>query len=661
MKRKEKVFILIIIFSISLYAGFINETKAEVGFAELVLRTNGGGVRPYYAEFIVKYLNKIGIEVQIRVDEWLQFTGALLETHDYDMGIVSISGGGNTPDMRNIYTENGNMNIFGLDSHIPYGNLSETMQEQGSLMMNLQSRQQLYYNWQYLMMDKILPMLPLFTPQNYVGTWVNTFGYDASWGLINSLPYMYYDGYHEHQDSLNEFRIADTNWYDLNPMFIDNYPYTSFISKLLNEELVILSPGFEPLKTGLVRDWEQIDDYHFKFYMRDNVFWNPSYNITNRDENSPPLSSIPSSELIRGLKNNQYSDGTNQQVTAKDAVFTLLLWGNSIISEDTTYHEWISNIYVDPTDELAFHIYIDKNPATPKLEVFPDFWKSLNWIIMPEFFLNSSNQIISYSSGGVKCTGLYNGMEATPQWRAYSTTQFGCGKYMLDYRIFNDKTVLQASPFWMGIGAIDGIEQNLQIEKIIVDIIVDSDEELEAFQHGLIDWIGLTAFPSIRRMMDANPKYFVQSILSQSMSFLFFNLKRPFIGAADNWLFLCEPGKEEYTKGVAVRKVICYSIDREEINERLHNGEYVISNSIIYPYLDYYYNDTLKYYYDLDKVNEWFISAAYPIWPLPDSSTISSLTDNLSSSNTNSLTIGILTLVATLIIMTYCFRRKKGN
>ena len=511
------------------------------------------------------------------------------------------------------------------------------------------------------MMDKILPMLPLFTPQNYVGTWVNTFGYDASWGLINSLPYMYYDGYHEHQDSLNEFRIADTNWYDLNPMFIDNYPYTSFISKLLNEELVILSPGFEPLKTGLVRDWEQIDDYHFKFYMRDNVFWNPSYNITNRDENSPPLSSIPSSELIRGLKNNQYSDGTNQQVTAKDAVFTLLLWGNSIISEDTTYHEWISNIYVDPTDELAFHIYIDKNPATPKLEVFPDFWKSLNWIIMPEFFLNSSNQIISYSSGGVKCTGLYNGMEATPQWRAYSTTQFGCGKYMLDYRIFNDKTVLQASPFWMGIGAIDGIEQNLQIEKIIVDIIVDSDEELEAFQHGLIDWIGLTAFPSIRRMMDANPKYFVQSILSQSMSFLFFNLKRPFIGAADNWLFLCEPGKEEYTKGVAVRKVICYSIDREEINERLHNGEYVISNSIIYPYLDYYYNDTLKYYYDLDKVNEWFISAAYPIWPLPDSSTISSLTDNLSSSNTNSLTIGILTLVATLIIMTYCFRRKKGN
>ncbi len=622
MSKKCSVIALILLFVIPVQVSAIGINPNDPIFpyddimplANLVLKTNGGGVRPDYALFIADYLRDIGIEVEIKIEEWSVFVGALLVTHDYDMGIVSISGGGASPDMRNIYTEAGNMNLCGLDTDIPYGNQSEQMQEECMTMMDLQTRQQHYYDWQQLMMDKIVPMLPLYTPQSFVGTWANTLGYDASWGIIDSLPYMSYDGYHEGQKSLTEFRIADANLRELNPMFIDSYFGYGFIGKTLNEELVLLSPSHEPIKTGLVRDWERIDDFHFKFYMRDNVFWNPSYNITERDEYSPPLNTIPTTQLARGLKSNEYSDGSNQQVTAKDAVFTLLLWGNPTISESTSYHEWISNIYVDPVDPLVFHVHIDEDPVTPEPDYYPDFWERLNWIVMPEFFLNSTDPTVSYSSGGVKCTGLHFDMINSPQWRMYSISQFGCGKYMLDYTVRNEKTVLQASPYWMGVGPKDGSIEDLDIETITVSVIVDASEELDAFRNGYLDWSGLRQFPSIRKQMQKDPRFNVQSFITSSMSFLFFNLQRPFIGGYDNFIYLDAAGKEEYTKAVSVRKAICYAIDREEMNEVIHNGDYLIAHSVLYPYTGYYYyDDIIKYKRDLKLASEWMGSCGYPV------------------------------------------------
>ncbi|GAH92759.1 unnamed protein product, partial [marine sediment metagenome] len=54
------------------------------------------------------------------------------------------------------------------------------------------------------------------------------------------------------------------------------------------------------------------------------------------------------------------------------------------------------------------------------------------------------------------------------------------------------------------------------------------------------------------------------------MVFLGFNLKRPFIGGADNYEYSMQPGKEEYTHAVDVRKAICYSIDKINIDEQIH-------------------------------------------------------------------------------------------
>ncbi|MCG3260882.1 MAG: hypothetical protein H7644_14100, partial [Candidatus Heimdallarchaeota archaeon] len=187
----------------------------------------------------------------------------------------------------------------------------------------------------------------------------------------------------------------------------------------------------------------------------DDIWWNPSYNSTDRDANSVPLTDVPTGELMLGLKNGEYSDGTNQQVTAKDAVFTYVAWANDVVSESTSYHEWISDIYVDPVDELSFHVHIDGDPDSVEIEPFADMWAMLPWNVLPEFFLNSTDPTVTYTVGGVETTGLYANIILTDQWVAFSTSAFGCGKFSLDYSIKNSVTVMERYDGWYGKGAID--------------------------------------------------------------------------------------------------------------------------------------------------------------------------------------------------------------
>jgi ABC-type transport system substrate-binding protein len=620
MKKKTVFFTLLILSSLLAMSAFNAQTSqaAVEPLANLVFKTNGGGVRPDYGLYIAQYLREIGIEVEVKVEEWTVFIGTLLLTRDFDMGIVGLSGGGSTPDMFDCYGEAGSLNMFGIDTVMPYGNDSENYQIDGVTIVDLEQRQQHYYDWQQLMMDKIVPMLPLFAPRSYVATWANTEGYDGRWGIIDSLPYIEYDGLHEGQVSLTEFSIADANWRDLNPLQTDDTS-SSFIYGLMAESIVGWSPDLAPLKTALVVDWEQIDEFHFKFTMRDNVFWNPSYNVTGRTASSDPLDPA-TTPLMEGLKAGEVSDGTNQQVMAKDAVFTYLAWANSIVSESPSYHKWISNCYVDATDPLSFHIEIDGNPATPELDQYVDFWARLPWEIIPEFFLNSSDPTVTYTSGDAQCTGIYDGILDTAPWVYYSTSAFGCGKYMLDYYIRSSVTVLQRSPYWMGIGIIDGTAQDLDIETFNVRVIPDISAELAEFKAGKLDLTGLTAFPSDRKQMQADTRFEVQSFLSASFTFMFYNLRRPFVGGVDNFEYLSAVGKEEYTVGVAVRKAMNYAIDRDEINQVIHDGEYLLSHSIIYPFTAYYYyNDIIKYNRDLDAAVEWLAAAGYVIETDPSS------------------------------------------
>ena len=573
--------------------------------AYLILHTNGGGVRPDYGLYIAQYLRDLGIEVEVKVEEWGWGWNPFLDSN-WDLGIFQISGGGNIPDMRDLYTQDGSLNVFRLSSDIPYYNESEQMQNLGVTITNLVERQQLYYNFQQLMMDKILPMLPLFSSYSYQGTWSNTLGFNPRWGIIDSLPYMSYNGFHSGQTSLTEFNLADANWRELNPLFTDDTS-SSFIWDLISEPLLHFSTNMVPMNTGIINSWSQINDTHYKFNIRENIFWTPSYNITGRTASSPPLESIPNEELMLGLKNLELSNGTNQQVTAKDAVFTLLCLANPLISESTEYYEWISDCYIDPINPLAFHLIIDSDISTPQDDIYVDFWDRLSCSLLPEFFLNSSSPQLSYTQSGIECSGLYPEIIDTAQWHSYSTSAFGYGKYLLDYFVRNSITVLKRNPHWFGIGAIDG-QQSLEpfVENINIRVIPDASAELAEFKAGKLDWCGFTLFPAERKLAESDPNFTVYKTISNTLSFLAFNLKRPFFGGPMNHEYMISEGKENYTRGVGIRKAICYTIDRDEINSKLHDGDYLVANSVIYPYTSYYYyNDVIKYDYNLELAKEW--------------------------------------------------------
>ena len=624
MRREKRFALLIIVGLISISTntyGYVEEWQ-EIG--NLILITNGGGEKAAYCSYIAQYLRDIGIEVEVRYKEPIEFPQSLLIDRDFDLGILEFNArysafGRNifpryvSPDMRDIYNEGAFLNFFGLDKEIPYYNTSEIMLNQGISITDLETRQLHYYEWQELVIDKIVPILPIFTADSNEAMWKNVLNFDIAWGICDSLPYMSFDGLHEGQTNISEFNIAGNNWKNLNPLLINDQT-SYFISNLINEPIIQFGSNLIPSITGLVENWTFVDDYHYKFVLRDNIFWSPSYNITLRNASSEPLSLIPNEELMTGLKNGEFSNGTNQQLKAKDAVFTYLLFSHPDITANAFYHEWISDIYVDPADDLAFHIHIDGIPYTPEIEDYVDFWSYLPENILPEFYLNSSSSVESYTLGGVKCKGIYPEIVDTPQWKSYSSSAFGVGKFMLDYSIKNSKTVLTKNPNWFGVGAIDGSTgMTLFVDKINIFIIPDKSAQLSYFESGNLDWIDLTDVkPYQIKQFQLNSSYWVQSTPIPRMSFMFFNLDSPIIGGIKNLEYLTEEGKENYTRGTAIRKAICYAIDREEINQVIHEGEFQLVHSVILPYIEYYYYDNItKYKYDLDSSFEWLEAAGY--------------------------------------------------
>jgi ABC-type transport system substrate-binding protein len=600
--------LLIMIFTFTIIHNANNKVFGDEPIANLVFKTDGGGVRPSYGSYIKSNLTDLNINVTIVIEEWSVFVGTLLITFDFDLAFTSISYKNPDPDLSLIYSEFASINSFGIDTSIPYGSENEDMLEQGVTIADLSSRQTHYYQWQQLLMEYILPMLPFFSPREYIATWANLFGYDARWGISNCFPYMGFSGLHDGQTSADEFNDRNNMWSELNPLQQSSNDESSIqITSLIMDPLLVISADYVPLKTGIINDWEMIDSNHMKFYMRDNIYWNPSYNTTTRNQSSGLLSST--GILMYGLKG-ENSTGSNQQVTAKDAVFTLIALGNAAVSDKSNNYDWISDILVDPVDDLAFHVFIDGNPDTPELEYYAPFWTSMDECILPEFFLNSTDTTIQITEGGVEHIGLYSGILNTDQWETYSESAFGCGKFMLNYTIKNSVTELCKSPYWMGIGAIDGSTVSMDISNYIIRVISDAYSSLSEFKAGKLDILDITFDSDERKLMQVDARFDVQTKIGTTQSYLAFNLRRPFIGGANNYVFLTEPGKEQYTKACAIRKAICYAIDRTKINEDLHDGEYLISQSPIPPFISYYYyNDIIKYSRNLVLAQEWLDAA----------------------------------------------------
>ncbi len=611
-----------ILFSILVFTALMNVSQIQgiTPNAYLILKTTDNRNWSEYADYIQEFLDEININVTIKIETDATWYESLL-TGDFDLAIVDYYNFATDPDMRSIFTESAFFNWMGLSKTMPYGNESENLLHYGITITDPEERKEIYDDWQKIQMDKILGFFPILIEKKYAVVWDNIVNYDIRRDLVNNLPYMYYNGLHEGQSSFDALNIHKKQWFNLNPL----YQRKAFDFPDMEVTSLIMDPIAQGninnfwIKTGLIYDWEKIDEAHYKFYLRDNIFWNPSYNVLSRTSLSPPLGSIPPGELMRGLRSYAYSDGSNQQVLAKDVVFTYLALANPLTSPYYNDYSWIRNIYVDPFDDLAYHLHTGNEYG---LVDYAPMFTDMSLFTLPEFFLNSSDTSVSYSSGGVKTIGFYDGINETTQWINFEKSAFGCGQYMLDYYDLDSITVLQRSPYWHGIGPIDGSTGKQPfVDTINIHVFDDLGNAFTSFKSGNLDIFNFNnidgeysnLIPAIKEMA-SNTKYNLYSDYLGFADVLLINLKRPFVGGADNYIYLDEPGKEEYTKGLAVRKAICYSIDREIMNREIHSENLEVFHSPILPILDYWYYDyIIKYDKDIHSANEWLLAADYDI------------------------------------------------
>ncbi|MCK5140749.1 MAG: hypothetical protein KAQ70_01015 [Candidatus Heimdallarchaeota archaeon] len=619
-KQKIVALALVICFTISAVSNANSVCGNTEPIAILIFKINGGGVRADYSLYIAQYLRAIGIELEVKVDDWPLFP-FVIETRDFDLTIAYLSNLQGDPDpIRSnfvdsslVYWETLDLPSSGFGYNAfqdsPYYNEHKDLIHRGVFEEDISARKAIYNEWQQLVMNKIVPILPLFVNHVYRATWSNLIGFQSSWGLVDSLPYIYYNGLHEGQESQDELRFASSNWREMNPFEICREPDKEFLD-FITEPIISLDNKYLPTRNGIVEDWERLEDDHYVFNLRKNIYWNPSYNTTERDSSSDLLDPT-STPLMIGLKD-EMSNGTNQRVTAKDVVFSLLLYSTECINERADEFLWMKDIKVDNKDPLSFHLYFyDYDPRTEEVEIFIPFWQTLNKPLLPEFYFNSSSLEISNTITGIEYIGINQSIAETNSWESYFYSPFGSGKYMLDYYIRNSVTVLRSSPYWFGTGVIDGKNHTMNIDSVVIRVIPDISAELAEFKAGKLDFIRMNYFPDERIEMDSDIRYIIYEDCGEKAIFLLYNTERPFIGAEDNEIWIQKDGKN-FTKAVAVRKAMNYAIDRSEMNEVIHDNDYIIFDSPLPNYLEeWYYDDVLKYDYNVKKAAEWLEAAGY--------------------------------------------------
>jgi len=270
MKKGGLLAFLIIILLLNILSISSIKIEAEnLYFTDLVLKCTICGDQNLadFALFTAQDLREIGINTEIKIYDCLcPYNPFLLR--DFDLLMLKISYDDISPDLRFLYDEEGSLNFAGITSDIPYGTNSADLLKEGSIKMNASERKQIYNEWQELVMNRLLLVLPFYAYRNYGIIWSNTKNFDYIWGWVDSCPYMSYDGLHDGQDSLEEWNTADSMWIELNPMFSVDTASKNIVEYQF-ESGIEINPNLELIKTGLIYDWEQISSHHYKYYVRD--------------------------------------------------------------------------------------------------------------------------------------------------------------------------------------------------------------------------------------------------------------------------------------------------------------------------------------------------------------------------------------------------------
>lgn len=585
VKRKTKAVVILLItanmFFGSLYTN-LDESKGEYFFT-LVAKANERSTNSLdYLNLVKQQLERIGINIEVIVVYYPSFLGELIAFRDFDIAYLGLTGGGYDPDFTGLYNENGSLNLFGYHTNMDYNEtlgtgVNEWFMKEGTLITppNGEKRIQHYWNWQEYMMDKILPCYPFLAPKFYDAFWDTLTGYNTTKGILQSWGNMSWQTAHLSQQSTNEFVIADYAWSDLNPMFQDGSS-SVFISKCIMDPLLYVD-GDNAIYPHLVESYTFINQTHLRIRTRDGVQWQ------------------------------DYGDFLNEKFDAEDVYFTLYSWKK--ISNDQHLWEWIEAIEI--VNENTVDIYIDGDPDTQQNEPYAPALSNLCCLVLPEHYLNQTQ----YADG------------VTPDithdsWNTFATQCFGTG--LFKWGTFDEGIVttlnVNSDCWWLNSSITNDSNLNWNnrfgnfsdvIETLRIKIQNDQYIRKNLFLAGEIDFYQFSDLESILGNSQVVEHINYQEQLKYYLGFLAFNMRpvREEIGNP-------EPCEEDttITKGLALRKAICYAIDREEINNIVHRGEYSIINHPIYERMGIWCKpDIITYDHDLEMAKYYMRLAGYNV------------------------------------------------
>jgi len=583
-RYKIKQFIgllIIILFATNSSFLFASEGDAIEPYFTLVLKISGGGVRPDYGNILKQQLARIGINLEIIIQDWPTFVGELVAYHDYDLVYIALLGGGADPDFTGVYNENGSLNLFGYHTSMDYNEtlgtgLNEWYMKEGTKILppNSQERVEHYWAWQQHLMDNLLPCLPTFAPNIYSANWANLQGYNMTDGILQSWGKMSWDGVHSGQENASEVVTSDAAWSDLSPMFQDDSS-SSFISSALMDSLVTYDSDLT-VWPHLASSWTHITDTQVRVTLREGIKWQPDYD----------------------------GNFTNEYFDAEDVYFTFEVW-------DT--YNWDSNLWLDHmeiVDDYTIDFFIDGDEDEPGAQPSTLYLPSLSTRILPEHYLNQ--------------TQLADGVSPDithPAWNIFSTKAFGTGLFSLTHFEEGDETILTINPECWRLNssitsdpALDWINRfgddfSDIINQLRIRIIPDTQTALSEFEAGKTDIEGVTQFPEKRKEMIASPDFNVQNDTNFYFGFFGYNMRpaREHIGNPDP-----APGDPSMSIGLAIRKAISYAANIVEINNIIHGGEFTITYHPIYMKMGIWCNpNIIKYEHNLDLATEYMAIAGF--------------------------------------------------
>ncbi|MCF2142833.1 MAG: ABC transporter substrate-binding protein [Candidatus Heimdallarchaeota archaeon] len=589
MKKRLVGMVTLIIILSSVFIGIVETktVKARDPFFTLYFLAIQGGANADYGNFLAQQLEQIGIKVEVEIRDWFEVIYQWLELlMRIDIVYITFFTNSWDPDATGLYNENGSSNL-GYDTSMDWDDdlgtgKNEWYIRHGNLIMPPDSAERIqhYWEWENYLMDEILPGLPGFSPKKYAAAWTNLKGYSMCEGLVQSWGKMYWNGTHPGQVSTDEFVIAGQPWSDLNPITRDDWN-SEFGSSTILDPLI----WYDSDKSAwphLAENYTYLNDTTIQISLREGIKWAPD---------------------PEGLFPNEYLD-------SKDLYFSLYAWKH--LSNERYRYDWIKDMKI--IDDKTIRIYVDAKPATPEKEPCARSLLSLNTNILPEHYLNQTQledgitpDILhpSWATFSTNCfgTGLFELTSFTPGVETILTVRDDC--WWLNESITNDPAL-----HWKERFGFTATQQTSMMHQLRIRHLPYPQMALLEFEEGKIDYTELTNPSEKREEYLREPMFEIYSDIGDTFgSFAYLFRGSKILGNRT----IC-PNNPHLTKGLALRKAIAYAIDREEMNNIIHGGDYFITDWPISPKLGIWCNpDIIRYRHYLEKAKEYMFYAGYDV------------------------------------------------